>query len=68
MRHDDDLSQNLNAWGGEIHDGCEVHTFEWKGKHDRHNMMWGFFPLDDPERAINPMMPAMTLPELAANR
>jgi len=48
--------QNLNAWGGDIHDGCEVHTFAWKGKHDRHNMMWGFFPLDDPVEAVNPCL------------
>ena len=50
------VMQNLNAWGGEIYDGCEVRTFAWKGRHDRHNMMWGFFPLDqgDPAQAINP--------------
>ncbi|DBA79314.1 hypothetical protein WJX79_008846 [Trebouxia sp. C0005] len=51
-----DDTENLNAWGGDIHDGCEVHTFAWKGKHDRHNMMWGFFPLDDPLEAVNPCL------------
>ena len=60
--------QNLNAWGGDIHDDCEVRTFEWKGKNDKHNMMWGFFPLDDPERPVNPMIPptATVLPGTVA--
>ena len=60
--------QNLNAWGGDIRDGCEVRTFEWKGKNDKNNMMWGFFPLDDPERPVDPMMPltATVMPGIVA--
>ena len=57
----------MNAWGGEIHDGCEVRTFEWKGKHDKHNMMWGFFPLDAPERPVNPLLPALVTEAVAVS-
>ena len=47
--------QNLNAWGGVVCDGCEVRTFQWKGKNDKHNMMWGFYALDDPYHGIGPL-------------
>jgi len=39
-----DNGQNMDAWGGNFFDGCEVHTGGW---HGTNNQKWGFFAMNE---------------------